>query len=682
MTEEAFDRKHSPISPPTLLMKSTNSATNYSLFNTNKTSFDFSLWDWKTTPRKHSIQAYKSEFSLPALDSWRSTSTSNIRSIACTFCHDKYSRLYTPSCGQHYFCHFCSVMLSQGQCLFCTQTSATNVNEDISLFDTCTSMFSSKKHTTSACLSSVHHTTVTAFNANTLRNFPIPSPAHYPCIKLSNIPWDISQNDVRYFFGNCRSPSPSTCIQSIHIMMNRTTGKTLSDAYVEFASISDVRRAIDTRNQKPLKGRIVSVTECTQEELLTIVFPKWRGQFQGICAIPPTTEVVRSMSTAAGGGNSGCPPFVTREEINSLLVVCKNYKLHFSRKCAERPFENIISIIAKYPWHQSYLISIIQRDHIYEMLKLSIEALKTHLAKDYVQIDSTLLERLTRAGIMCSAFTERQKMTLLQTASIECPKDIAHLLSTQNATTDTIPPFTINNNSSTISTSTISSISSKHFEHNSDTASSSPFSYSVSAISSPPPGFGSDNSCSQILFATTNSIHTPVDYTSDVTSSQISSTATTTPSPLSQQSSLDVNRFLSDSSLLLSFFRGGRTTSRMKFVKEDDALSEDSPLISSLIRDIQKQCSLDNDVDIPLQKSLPSTKSRWNNTFPLLLQPLSYSPGIPLDDDQTSEHSTIQTKSTEEQSSPWASSCDNNIWKMTMPVESNTSASSKSLLAT
>jgi RNA recognition motif-containing protein len=111
-------------------------------------------------------------------------------------------------------------------------------------------------------------------------------------------------------------------------MMDRTTGKTLSDAYVEFSTVADMRRAIDTRNQKPLKGRIVSVTECSQEELLTVVFPKWRGKFQGTSAIPPATEIVRTMSTAAGGGSSGCPPFITREEINSLLVVCKNYKVN------------------------------------------------------------------------------------------------------------------------------------------------------------------------------------------------------------------------------------------------------------------------------------------------------------------------------------------------------------------
>lgn len=73
------------------------------------------------------------------------------------------------------------------------------------------------------------------------------------------------------------------------------------------------------------------------------------------------------------------------------------------------------------------------RDHIYEMLKLSIESLKTHLAKDYVQIDTTLLERLVRAGIMCPAFTERQKTTLLQASRMECPQDIIGFLVSSSA---------------------------------------------------------------------------------------------------------------------------------------------------------------------------------------------------------------------------------------------------------
>ncbi|KAM3582832.1 hypothetical protein VKS41_004597 [Umbelopsis sp. WA50703] len=256
---------------------------------------------------------------------------------------------------------------------------------------------------------------------------------NWPCVKLSNIPWDVSQSDIAAFFGCSQIPSPSIYNQSIHVMMDRTTGKTLSDAYIEFMSYNDMRCAIEQCNMRPLKGRIVGVQECTQEELLRVVFPKWRGKFIGTTAIPPDASVLRTMSTAAGGNGSGaCPPFVTREEINSLLVVCRNYKLHFSRKCAERPFENIITVVTKYPWHQAHLITTLHRDHVYEMLKLAI---------DYVQIDCTLLERLVRAGIMCPAFTERQKTMLLGTSGIPCPLDIIQFLMPANcfsATTNAI----------------------------------------------------------------------------------------------------------------------------------------------------------------------------------------------------------------------------------------------------
>jgi hypothetical protein len=44
-------------------------------------------------------------------------------------------------------------------------------------------------------------------------------------------------------------------------------------------------------------------------------------------------------------------------------------KLHFSRKCAERPFEFIVTILSKMPWESYDAISLLQRDHIFEMLK-------------------------------------------------------------------------------------------------------------------------------------------------------------------------------------------------------------------------------------------------------------------------------------------------------------------------
>lgn len=57
-------------------------------------------------------------------------------------------------------------------------------------------------------------------------------------------------------------------------------------------------------------------------------------------------------------------------------------------------------------------------------LKKFVDVLKMHLAKEVVHIDDSLLQRMARAGIMCPAFTEQQKTSLLLLANTKCPMDI------------------------------------------------------------------------------------------------------------------------------------------------------------------------------------------------------------------------------------------------------------------
>ncbi|CAG8493795.1 14224_t:CDS:10 [Cetraspora pellucida] len=230
---------------------------------------------------------------------------------------------------------------------------------------------------------------------------------NWPVVKLTN--------EIKTFLSAFKLPSVSLYAQCIHIIMDRTSGKTLSEAYIELATPAEAHRAVDTRNMKPLKGRLVSCMRSSQEDLMKAVFPKWKGEFSG-CDAVVTSEMLQSTPTVPH------VPFITREEMNSLLVVCRNYKLHFSRKCAERPFENIISVL--FPFHQGNLYTTLQRDLLFEMLKLAIESLKIHLSKEYHRIDETLLERMMRAGIMTPVFTERQKLMILQVSGMALPADL------------------------------------------------------------------------------------------------------------------------------------------------------------------------------------------------------------------------------------------------------------------
>ncbi|CAJ0651129.1 1104_t:CDS:2 [Entrophospora sp. SA101] len=155
--------------------------------------------------------------------------------------------------------------------------------------------------------------------------------------------------------------------------------------------------------------------ESTQGDLMKAIFPKWKGEFSGSNAIV-TQTVLQSNPTIPH------VPFITREEMNSLLK--SFFKLHFSRKCAERPFENIISVLVKFPFHQGELYTTLQRDLLFEMLKLAIESLKIHLSKEYHRIDDTLMERMMRAGILTPVFTERQKLMVLHVSGLSLPEDL------------------------------------------------------------------------------------------------------------------------------------------------------------------------------------------------------------------------------------------------------------------
>ncbi|KAG0051267.1 hypothetical protein BGZ83_003901 [Gryganskiella cystojenkinii] len=256
-------------------------------------------------------------------------------------------------------------------------------------------------------------------------------------IRVTNIPWDVSLQDMQGFLAGFPFPPEHLLSQNVHILMDRATGKTFNSAFVELALENHhAGRVAQARNLKVLKGRLVTVELSSQDELMRSIFPKWAGEFnQGEPLISGETSSTLSEGNATEGTaviapSASTPPFVTREEINALLVVCRNYKLHFSRKCAERPFENILSILTKYPWHQPHRVPPLHRDHIFELLKLSIESLRLHLNKEYNTIHPTLLMRMVRCAILTPAFTERQKSMVLHVAGLtSCPEDLVSWMS-------------------------------------------------------------------------------------------------------------------------------------------------------------------------------------------------------------------------------------------------------------
>lgn len=124
-----------------------------------------------------------------------------------------------------------------------------------------------------------------------------------PIIKIANFPWEVTKEDFAEFLMDFSIEE-----SKIHIPIDRSTGKTKNEAYVELRELPDAERCIATLNRRFLKGRPVSVQSSSFTELFNTHFP-FAASEQNI--------------------------FLTKEEINSILTICKNYKvnLHFIVNC-------------------------------------------------------------------------------------------------------------------------------------------------------------------------------------------------------------------------------------------------------------------------------------------------------------------------------------------------------------
>ena len=263
------------------------------------------------------------------------------------------------------------------------------------------------------------------------------------------VKWDLTTKEVRSWLGGFAIPE-----FGVHILMDRcvevtsqiysnsgnsnsnnggsrsTLGKTMPDAFVEFESAVALRECLLRNKKVSLKGRPVSVERSSVQELMRSLFPNW-GMFKPESSTSNAADIINNGSSPPSSSSSSQNrTYLTRAEISALVSVCKNYKLHFSRKCADRAFENITSIITHLPWtHPLISPSTLHRDHIFEMLKVAMDALKMHLTKEYHHVSTDLLASMVRCGFMCPGFTERQKMVLLSAAGIdECPSDLVPYL--------------------------------------------------------------------------------------------------------------------------------------------------------------------------------------------------------------------------------------------------------------
>lgn len=135
--------------------------------------------------------------------------------------------------------------------------------------------------------------------------------------------------------------------EGIHIIMSRRTGLPHSDFFVEFPTESQAEEALELTRMKDYK-----TCKSSQKELMGALFPNFHSN---------------DIDSEEHNGTL----IMVRDECEFLVSECRRIRLR--RVNCERPFENIISILSKFPWHHPERISTLQRDHIFEMVKRNLK---------------------------------------------------------------------------------------------------------------------------------------------------------------------------------------------------------------------------------------------------------------------------------------------------------------------
>ncbi|KAF7518781.1 hypothetical protein PCG10_010558 [Penicillium crustosum] len=228
-------------------------------------------------------------------------------------------------------------------------------------------------------------------------------------LMISNIPFTVTRQEVVSFLGHSASLLPSTHGCPIHIIMERSTGKTM-DCYIEFATMKDAQATVERLNRvydagsAPRMGsRHVDLELSTPAKLLKATFPRAK------CIAWEDGNPVQLVNKDSW--STGFDGFLTDEELFCLTRLAEQpHRSAFASKVPQRCYESFISTIWKFPWHATHLYTVHHRYALFKTLVALIKALVERMQRtNTVGLDIRLLNELVRAGISCPAFNPRMK---------------------------------------------------------------------------------------------------------------------------------------------------------------------------------------------------------------------------------------------------------------------------------
>jgi len=143
-----------------------------------------------------------------------------------------------------------------------------------------------------------------------------PGPSPFGVIKIKNIPYNTMRSEILAMVGRT-AKLPQDMHEPVHIIMDKVTSKT-QDAYVEFTTKADAKRAVDrfdeliSKKRQPRLGqRPIDIELSSQDALLKDLFPfayvTWKN---GVPHVKPTVR---------GQGWTQFKGIITIEEVTMLI---------------------------------------------------------------------------------------------------------------------------------------------------------------------------------------------------------------------------------------------------------------------------------------------------------------------------------------------------------------------------
>ncbi|KAJ5787785.1 Nucleotide-binding alpha-beta plait [Penicillium paradoxum] len=237
-----------------------------------------------------------------------------------------------------------------------------------------------------------------------------PLPPRTGVLKISNIPYTLTRQEVTSFLGHSAKQIQSPTHGSpIHIIMERSTGKTM-DCFVEFPTEKEAQDAVNRLNRSydpgstPRMGnRHIDIEISSQAKLLEAIFPLAKC-IEWVDGNPVKQENKDEWSTGFNG-------FLTDEELFCLARHAEQpHRSAFANKVPQRCYESMITTIWKFPWHAPHLYTVHHRNALFKTLGAMIRLLVERIQKqNTIGLDSRLLTELVQAGFSCPAFNPRMK---------------------------------------------------------------------------------------------------------------------------------------------------------------------------------------------------------------------------------------------------------------------------------